>query len=78
VGGVNRQGKGASGLDRYAGEIEAILADLAQRQTSARIWRRDASLWKAEPDHQKIIRNSLGWPIEAGLRRVEEAAGRVT
>ena len=78
MGSVNWQGGGASGLGRYAGEIEGILADLAQRQTSARIWRRDASLWKAEPDHQKIIRNSLAGPIEAGLRRVEEAAGKAT
>lgn len=76
MGSVNRQGGGASGLDRYAREIEEILADLAQRQTSARIWRKDAALWKAEPDHQKIIRNSLAGPIEARLRRVEEAAGK--
>ena len=26
-----------------------------------RIWNRDASLWKNEPAHQKIITNSLGW-----------------
>jgi glucose-6-phosphate isomerase len=61
VGSLNRQGGGASGLDRYAREIEETLADLTQRQTGARIWRKDAALWKAEPDHQKIIRNSLGW-----------------
>ena len=26
-----------------------------------RIWNRDASLWKSDEAHQKIIRNSLGW-----------------
>jgi hypothetical protein len=41
--------------------MEATLADLQQRDAAARIWAKDPSLWKAEPDHQKIIRNSLGW-----------------
>ena len=26
-----------------------------------RLWERDATLWKQDPDHQKIIRNALGW-----------------
>ena len=31
-----------------------------------RIWARDASLWKSDPDNAKIIRNSLGWLTVAG------------
>ena len=42
-------------------QIEAALEDLARRDASAKIWAKDPSLWKREPDHQKIIRNSLGW-----------------
>jgi glucose-6-phosphate isomerase len=30
-------------------------------QVAKRIWRHDPTLWKAEPEHEKIIRNSLGW-----------------
>ncbi|MFH1725856.1 MAG: bifunctional transaldolase/phosoglucose isomerase [Elusimicrobiota bacterium] len=26
-----------------------------------RIWDKDASLWKSEPEHRKVIDNSLGW-----------------
>ncbi len=31
-----------------------------------RLWDRDATLWKQDPGHQKIIRNALGWLDEAG------------
>jgi glucose-6-phosphate isomerase len=48
-------------LGPYAKQVEASLADLAERDAVARIWAKDAALWKSEPDHQKIIRNSLGW-----------------
>ena len=50
-----------SGLDPYASHVEATLADLTKRDAARRIWAKDPSLWKSEPDHQKIIRNSLGW-----------------
>jgi len=30
-------------------------------QWTRRIWRKDAALWKSEEEHQKIIRNALGW-----------------
>jgi glucose-6-phosphate isomerase len=36
-------------------------AGLARERVLERIWARDAALWKSEPDHQKIIGNSLGW-----------------
>jgi transaldolase/glucose-6-phosphate isomerase len=37
--------------------LEMLLKDKAVD----RIWRRDASFWKAEEAHQKIIANALGW-----------------
>jgi hypothetical protein len=51
---------------------EFRLGPLAERLTSAlreaeetgvakRIWRKDASLWKADDASHKQIRNSLGW-----------------
>lgn len=51
----------SASLGPYAKQVEATLADLAQRDAVTRIWAKDAALWKSDPDHQKIIRNSLGW-----------------
>jgi transaldolase/glucose-6-phosphate isomerase len=51
----------ARGLDPYASQVEATLADLTKRDAAGRIWAKDPSLWKSEADHQKIIRSSLGW-----------------
>jgi len=48
-------------LGPYAPQVEATLADLTQRDAVARIWAKDPPLWKSDPAHQKIIRNSLGW-----------------
>jgi len=58
MGDLNMQ---VSGLGSYASQVEATLADLAQRDAAARIWAKDPALWTSEADHQKIIRNSLGW-----------------
>lgn len=41
--------------------VRAALAEADQRQVVHRIWRKDASLWKQDATHQKIINNSLGW-----------------
>jgi len=48
-------------LGPYARQVEASLADLAKRDAVARIWAKDPTLWKSDPGHQQIIRNSLGW-----------------
>jgi transaldolase/glucose-6-phosphate isomerase len=55
-------------LQRSEGQIgpfeDAVLATVKRAGTECwieRIWNRDASLWKTEDAHQKIIRNSLGW-----------------
>jgi glucose-6-phosphate isomerase len=48
-------------LGPYASQVSATLADLAKRDAVARIWAKDATLWKSDPGHQQIIRNSLGW-----------------
>ncbi|MBI4842241.1 MAG: transaldolase, partial [candidate division NC10 bacterium] len=58
---LNLQGCQVGSLGPYISGVEATLTDLAQREAAARIWARDPALWKADPDHQKIIRNSLGW-----------------
>jgi transaldolase/glucose-6-phosphate isomerase len=48
-------------LGDYAPAVTAALAEAGSAGVVERIWNRDASLWKKEESHQKIIRNSLGW-----------------
>lgn len=55
-------------------ELEAALVQLKAKQTVERIWKKDASVWSTEPEHEKIIANSLGWLTvpEQVLERVAE------
>lgn len=41
--------------------ISATLDRLDAEKFPRRLWEQDASLWKAEPEHQKIIHHALGW-----------------
>ncbi|HKR02439.1 MAG TPA: bifunctional transaldolase/phosoglucose isomerase, partial [Pyrinomonadaceae bacterium] len=46
---------------KYADAINAAIKEADKGDVMRRIWRKDASLWKEEEAHQKIIKNSLGW-----------------
>ena len=48
-------------LGDYAKLVNESVAAAEQNQVAARIWKKDAALWKSEPEHQAIIRNALGW-----------------
>jgi glucose-6-phosphate isomerase len=48
-------------LGKYTDAVNAALDQAEKREVTARIWRKDASLWKDDETHQEIIRNSLGW-----------------
>ena len=50
----------ASSVARQA-EFESALEELKAKNTIARIWQKDASVWSDKPEHHKIIANSLGW-----------------
>jgi transaldolase / glucose-6-phosphate isomerase len=41
--------------------VRDALADAEENDVIARIWQKDASLWKTEPAQIKIINNALGW-----------------
>ena len=41
--------------------IEAALRQAGDNDFPKRIWSKDAAVWKSDPEHQKIIRNALGW-----------------
>jgi glucose-6-phosphate isomerase len=47
----------------YAEAVNAALDEASRANVIERIWNKDATLWKSEAAHQKIIANSLGWLI---------------
>jgi transaldolase/glucose-6-phosphate isomerase len=59
---------------QYQSDIGETLGRLAADDAIARAWNKDSALWKNEPDHQKIIANSLGWlnVPEMMLERADE------
>ena len=48
-------------LGPLAGAVEAAVREAQEQQVVKRIWRKDASLWKTDPQAQDNIRSSLGW-----------------
>jgi len=48
-------------LGQVQARVHETLAALEDENLARRLWAKDASLWKAEPEHQSIIANSLGW-----------------
>lgn len=58
-------------LGQYAAAVQSALTEADQANIIRRIWDKDASVWKSEAAHQKIIVNSLGW-----LTVANEMAGK--
>jgi len=48
-------------LGKYKTEVQQTIANLEEARFSARLWRKDASLWKDDQKEQEVIRNALGW-----------------
>ncbi|MCI0489992.1 MAG: bifunctional transaldolase/phosoglucose isomerase [Blastocatellia bacterium] len=48
-------------LGNYAEDVQAATKRAEKEQWVRRIWNKDATLWKDDEEHQKIIRNALGW-----------------
>jgi transaldolase/glucose-6-phosphate isomerase len=64
------------------GEVAAGLKELEDARFCQRLWSKDPALWKTEPAHQRIIRNSLGWlslpdAMAAGLGPVRSFAAEI-
>lgn len=59
--------------------ISATLDRIDEEKFSQRLWEHDAALWKAEPEHQKIIHNALGWMKVSGvmLEHIDDLLGFV-
>jgi transaldolase / glucose-6-phosphate isomerase len=51
----------SASLGKLQAAVDAGLAKLDEENFAKRLATRDASLWKDDPGHQKIIKNALGW-----------------
>ena len=47
--------------------FQARLRALEASHFAARLWRRDATLWSADPAHQRVASNRLGWLTSPAL-----------
>ncbi len=56
----------SASLGRYEGPVNGVLHSLDQNHFSERLWARDATLWKTDPEIQKKIKNRLGWLTVTG------------
>jgi transaldolase / glucose-6-phosphate isomerase len=54
-------------LGTYADDVKATLKKMEAESWMRRIWRKDATLWKNDEAHKKIIANALGWITVADL-----------
>lgn len=59
----------------YVSVVEDALRRIGEEDAVRRIWSKDASLWKSEEAHRKVIGNSLGWLMVAQL--MTERAGEL-
>src|SRR5207253_3021180 len=48
-------------LGAHTEAVKQTVARMEKEDWMRRIWRKDPTLWKSDEDHQKIIRNALGW-----------------
>jgi transaldolase/glucose-6-phosphate isomerase len=61
-------------LGAHQAAADAAVQRADKEKFVERIWKKDATLWKDEPGHKKIIENALGWltVAETMLARVDE------
>ena len=69
-------------LGKARGDWEAALKKMESEQWVKRAWEKDASLWKNDEAHRKIILNSLGWlyvapEVRRNVKRLEAIAADV-
>jgi transaldolase/glucose-6-phosphate isomerase len=66
----------SASLGGFTDEVNEALKTMEAQQWIRRIWNKDASLWKEDEDHKKIIRNSLGWVtvVEQMVENADELA----
>ncbi len=55
---VQRQ---SASLGSHQAEVDAAVKKIQDEGWTRKVWRKDAALWKSDAEHQKIIKNALGW-----------------
>jgi glucose-6-phosphate isomerase len=60
-------------LGNYTSAVAMNIAAAEQNGIAARVWQRDATLWKTEPAHVAEISNRLGWLTVASTMRARVA-----
>lgn len=48
-------------LGAFTDQVQETIKRAEKEQWTRRIWSKDATLWKSDEAHQKIIKNALGW-----------------
>jgi len=48
-------------LGGYEQDYRDAVQKLDKENAVARLWKKDSTLWKSEPEHEQIITNALGW-----------------
>ena len=48
-------------IGNYESSVSTSLDSLSNQNFIERLWAKDSTLWKHEPEHKKLINNSLGW-----------------
>ncbi len=51
----------SASLGRYEEPFKEILRSMDRERFAERVWEKDASLWKSDPEIKKKIKNRLGW-----------------
>lgn len=62
--------------------VEERIGQLKGEGFAARLWRKDPSLWKGDPEQQKVIKDALGWlhvaeKMEENLPALQDFVGEV-
>jgi transaldolase/glucose-6-phosphate isomerase len=71
------EGKGGSAmLGQYATRVKTALADMDKVGLTARLWEKDATIWKSDAEARQVIENRLGWltVVEEMIANVGELA----
>ncbi len=48
-------------LGAMQSQVDEALQEMQEKNLVRRIWAKDPTVWHQNPEHQKIIRNALGW-----------------
>jgi glucose-6-phosphate isomerase len=64
-------------LGRHRKAFDSALAEASSKSYVGRIWSRDATLWKSDEPHRKIIESALGWldvarPMKANVSGIQQ------